>query len=99
MIRERFDHGFQWQSSCTALSVSDSKRQRVCEYNANQEPRHKRADFDSEYVFLLKRNEIRYGLDRLWGSEGWWAQPRDASSERESWARIGESSLRAVEIG
>ena len=70
MIRGRFDRGFQWQSSYTALSVSESQRQRVYEYITNQEEHHKRVDFDCEYVSLLKRNEIRFDLERLWKSEG-----------------------------
>ena len=70
MIRGKFDRGFQWQSSYAALSVSESQRQRVYEYIANQEEHHKRIDFDSEYVSLLKRNEIRFDLERLWKSEG-----------------------------
>ena len=70
MIRGKFDRGFQWQSSYAALSVSESQRQRVYEYIANQEGHHKRIDFDSEYVSLLKRNEIRFDLERLWKPEG-----------------------------
>ena len=69
MIREKFDQGFRWQRSYAALSVSESQRQRVYEYIANQEGHHKRVDFDSEYVSLLKRNEIRFDLERLWNSE------------------------------
>ena len=69
MIRGKFDRGFQWQSSYAALSVSKSQRQRVYEYIANQEGHHKRVDFDSEYVSLLKRNEICFDLEQLWKSE------------------------------
>ena len=69
MIRAKFDKSFQWQSSYAALSVSQSQRQRVYDYIANQEAHHKRVDFDSEYVSLLKRNEIRFDLERLWTPE------------------------------
>ena len=68
-ICERFDRGFRGQSSYAALSVSESQRQPVYEYIASQEGRHKRVDFASEYVSLLKRNEIRFDLERLWKSE------------------------------
>ena len=68
MVRERFDRGFQWQSSYAALSVSESQRQRVYEYIANQEGHHKQVDFTAEYISLLKRNEIRFELERLWKS-------------------------------
>ena len=56
--------------SYTALGVSESQRQRVYEYIANQQSHHKRVDFDCEYVSLLKCNEIRFDLERLWKSEG-----------------------------
>ena len=69
MIRRKFDRGFQWQSSYAALSVSKSQRQRVYDYIANQEERHKRVDFDSEYISLLKHNEIPFDIERLWESK------------------------------
>ena len=57
---------FAWQAGYAAFSVSKSMRSRVTAYIQGQEQHHKRVDFESEYVSLLKKNEIEFENDRLW---------------------------------
>ena len=65
-IRSRFGSHFAWQSGYAAFSVSKSVQEAVTTYIENQEQHHKRVDFESEYVSLLKKNEIKFDNDRLW---------------------------------
>jgi hypothetical protein len=62
---ERLPH-FAWQAGYAAFSVSKSMRSRVTSYIEGQEEHHKRVDFESEYVSLLKKNEIEFENERLW---------------------------------
>lgn len=57
---------FAWQNGYAAFSVSKSMQSRVKGYIEGQEQHHKRVDFESEYVSLLKKNEIQFENDRLW---------------------------------
>lgn len=65
-VRSRFGRHFAWQSGYAAFSVSKSVQATVAAYIENQEQHHKRVDFESEYVSLLKKNEIQFENDRLW---------------------------------
>lgn len=69
-MRERHYPHFGWQNGYAAFSVSQSRAAEVAAYIRGQEERHKRVDFEDEFVSLLKRNEIRFQADRLWGSQG-----------------------------
>jgi REP element-mobilizing transposase RayT len=64
--RNRFGRYFAWQSGYAAFSVSKSAQAAITTYIENQEQHHKRVDFESEYVSLLKKNEIKFENDRLW---------------------------------
>ncbi len=66
-MRERHNPHFGWQNGYAAFTVSQSNAEQVAAYIASQEEHHKRVDFQDEYVSLLKRNEIRFEVDRLWG--------------------------------
>lgn len=65
-VRRRFNRHFAWQTGYAAFSVSKSQQARVVDYIEAQEEHHKRVDFESEYVSLLKKNEIKFDNDRLW---------------------------------
>lgn len=66
-MRERHSPRFGWQNGYAAFSVSQSRAAEVAAYIYGQEAHHKRVDFEDEYVSLLKRNEIRFEAERLWG--------------------------------
>lgn len=57
---------FAWQNGYAAFSVSKSMQSQVTAYIQGQEQHHKRVDFESEYVSLLKKNEIEFENERLW---------------------------------
>lgn len=61
----RLSH-FSWQNGYAAFSVSKSMQSQVTAYIQGQEQHHKRVDFESEYVSLLKKNEIEFENERLW---------------------------------
>jgi putative transposase len=69
-MREQHNPHFVWQNGYAAFSVSQSRAAEVAAYIDGQEAHHKRVDFEDEYVSLLKRNEIRFEAERLWGSQG-----------------------------
>lgn len=51
---------FEWQRGYGAFSHSRSQLDTVVKYVLNQEQHHKRQTFKSEYVDMLKKNEIIY---------------------------------------
>ncbi len=65
-VRDQFNRSFAWQSGYAAFSVSKSNQAVVHAYIEGQEEHHKRVDFETEYVSLLKKNAIEFENDRLW---------------------------------
>ena len=53
-------HKFAWQEGYAAFSVSASVIPAVVRYIRNQEEHHKKMDFDSEFVALLKKHGIEF---------------------------------------
>ncbi len=51
---------FQWQEGYAAFSVSQSQRQAVEDYIANQAQHHQKRDFEEEFLALLKNSEVQY---------------------------------------
>ena len=51
---------FQWQRGYGAFSVSESQRQTVARYIANQAEHHRRWSFEQEYLELLKRSGVEF---------------------------------------
>jgi putative transposase len=51
---------FEWQEGYGAFSVSTSNKSRVIAYINNQREHHKKSDFMSEFISLLKAHEIEY---------------------------------------
>ncbi len=51
---------FAWQTGYGAFSVSESNRQTVLDYIANQEEHHRRTSFQEEYLAFLQRHRIDY---------------------------------------
>jgi REP element-mobilizing transposase RayT len=51
---------FQWQRGYGAFSVSESQRETVAHYIANQAEHHRRWSFEDEYVSLLKRSGVEF---------------------------------------
>ena len=51
---------FQWQEGYGAFSVSQSQREVVARYIANQAEHHKRQSFEDEFVALLRKSGVVY---------------------------------------
>ncbi len=51
---------FQWQEGYGAFSVSQSQRQAVMDYIANQVQHHQKRSFEDEFLALLKNSGVPY---------------------------------------
>lgn len=57
---------FQWQSGYGAFSVSHSLIDEVARYIENQAEHHRKFDFKTEFLALLKKHEMEYDEQYLW---------------------------------
>ena len=57
---------FAWQGGYGAFSVSESQRQRVSDYIAQQEEHHRKLVFKDELIALFKKHHIEYDEKYLW---------------------------------
>ena len=53
-------HQFAWQEGYGAFSVSQSQRQTVIDYIANQAEHHKKWSFEQEFMTLLRKANVKY---------------------------------------
>jgi len=60
-------HKFAWQQGYAAFSVSASVIPVVTRYIRNQDEHHKKMDFDSEFVALLKKHGIAFDPKYVFG--------------------------------
>lgn len=51
---------FAWQTGYTVFSVSQSQKQSVSDYIANQEEHHRKLSFKEELISFLKKHEVAY---------------------------------------
>jgi putative transposase len=58
--------GFSWQSGYGAFSVSQSARESVFSYIAEQEIHHRRLNFQDEFRALLNKHGIRFDERDVW---------------------------------
>ena len=65
-MKQRFRKPFAWQKGFGAFSVSRSNVQAVSRYIADQEVHHAKTDFKTEFVNLLKKNEVGFDEGNLW---------------------------------
>ena len=59
--------GFQWQEGYGAFSISQSHIDRTIHYINNQKEHHKKKTFKEEYLAILKKHDIEYDEQYLWG--------------------------------
>jgi REP-associated tyrosine transposase len=62
----RTNRKFGWQDGFAAFSVSQSQSGRVRRYIDEQEEHHRGADFKSELLRLLVKNQVEYDETTLW---------------------------------
>jgi putative transposase len=58
---------FQWQEGYGAFSVSQSQRQAVTEYIANQAEHRHKLNFEDEFIALLKKSGVQYDSRYVFG--------------------------------
>ncbi len=58
---------FAWQEGYGAFSVSRSNIHAVAQYIADQEEHHKTMTFKEEFLTLLKKHDIEYDQQYIWG--------------------------------
>ena len=58
---------FSWQPGYGAFSVSQSNMKAVAAYIEGQEEHHRKFSFRDEFVAFLKKNEIEFDEQFLWG--------------------------------
>jgi putative transposase len=57
---------FAWQTGYGAFSVSESNREAVARYIADQEKHHRRLSFQEEFIRLLKKHKVPYDERYIW---------------------------------
>ncbi|MGD9126254.1 MAG: IS200/IS605 family transposase [Planctomycetia bacterium] len=57
---------FGWQEGYSAFTVSESQADRVVAYIRSQKEHHKKNDFKSEFIALLKKHAVEYKEEYLW---------------------------------
>ena len=73
--RESGRPDFGWQNGYAAFTVSQSRAGEVASYVRDQQTRHQRVSFEDEFVSLLKRNEIEFENEHLWGGDTQGSRP------------------------
>ena len=63
---ERSRPAFAWQEGYGAFSIGKSQIMDTVEYILRQEERHRRFDFQTEFLAFLKKHEIEYDPRYLW---------------------------------
>jgi putative transposase len=63
---KKFSRPFEWQKGYGAFSVSRSGMDAVVKYIENQVEHHKKFDFRTEFLALLKKYEVDFDERFLW---------------------------------
>jgi putative transposase len=66
MVRSKVDNNFGWQSGYGAFSVSESAKDQVISYIANQEVHHRSMSFQEELRIFLEKHNIPFDERYLW---------------------------------
>ena len=59
--------GFEWQKGYGAFTIGVSQVDATLAYIAGQAERHKKRDFQAEYLAILKQHGIEYDPRYVWG--------------------------------
>jgi putative transposase len=65
-LKDNGHHGFSWQSGYGVFSVSQSAKESVFSYIANQEIHHRKMNFQDEFRALLTKHGIRFDERFVW---------------------------------
>jgi REP element-mobilizing transposase RayT len=64
---KRHQPKFAWQRRYGAFTVSESAVDTVREYIRRQKDHHQKQTFENEYVELLRRNNVEFDEEYVWG--------------------------------
>jgi REP element-mobilizing transposase RayT len=64
--KEGISNAFAWQNGYGAFSVSESMKDRVVNYIANQKEHHRNVSFQEEFLQFLKRHNVPYDERYVW---------------------------------
>jgi len=65
-MKQRFGKPFAWQRGFGAFSVSRSAVPAVARYIRDQEAHHQKMNLKTEFMTLLKKNEVDFDEEFLW---------------------------------
>ena len=65
-FKKEHQEQFYWQNGYAAFSVSQSQKDTLINYIAQQETHHLKQDFKSELFTLLERHKADFHKDYLW---------------------------------
>ncbi len=65
-VTQKFGKPFEWQKGYGAFSVSRSNVDAAVKYIQNQEQHHRKFDFRTEFVALLRKNDVEFDEEFLW---------------------------------
>ena len=65
-VTQKFRKPFEWQKGYGAFSVSRSNVDAAVKYIQNQEQHHRKFDFRTEFVALLRKNDVEFDEEFLW---------------------------------
>jgi putative transposase len=66
ILKGKGHYGFSWQSGYGAFSVSQSAKEPVFSYIAEQEIHHRKMTFQEEFRALLNKHGIRFDEQYVW---------------------------------
>ena len=65
-VTDKFGKPFKWQKGYGAFSVSRSNVETVVKYIQNQEQHHRKFDFRTEFIEILRKSEVECDEQFLW---------------------------------
>jgi putative transposase len=65
-LKEKGHRHFSWQSGYGAFSVSQSAKESVISYIANQEIHHRKMTFQEEFRAILNKHRVRFDERYVW---------------------------------
>jgi putative transposase len=66
VLKDKGHRHFSWQSGYGAFSVSQSAKESVISYIANQEIHHRKMTFQEEFRAILNKHRVRFDERYVW---------------------------------
>jgi REP element-mobilizing transposase RayT len=66
-MNEKFEGDFAWQEGYGAFTVGISQKSDTIAYIQRQADHHRKRNFEEEFLAFLKKNDIEYDPQHVWG--------------------------------